>query len=61
MADSIPPPGSPNIVPLGVTNAEINIANEPRRPTCPPMLDSTIGLRQTQSASSLCPGAVMID
>jgi len=29
MADQTPPPDSPNIVPPGVTNAEINIANEP--------------------------------
>ena len=28
MTDSIPPPGSPNIVPPGVTNVEINIANK---------------------------------
>ena len=33
----------------------------PRRPPCPLPLDSTIGLRQTQSASLLCPGAAMID
>ena len=36
MADSIPPPGSPNIVPPGVTNAEINIANEPPPSPVPP-------------------------
>jgi hypothetical protein len=36
MADSIPLPGLPNIVPPGVTNAEINIANEPPSSPVPP-------------------------
>jgi superfamily II DNA helicase RecQ len=36
MTNSIPPPGSPNIVPPGVTNAEINIANEPLSSPVPP-------------------------
>ena len=37
MADQTPPPDSPNIVPPGVTNAEINIANEP--PSSPMLTD----------------------
>ena len=36
MANSIPPPGLPNIVPPGVTNAKINIANEPPSSPVPP-------------------------
>jgi hypothetical protein len=36
MANSTPPPGSPYIVPPGVTNAEINIANEPSSSPVPP-------------------------
>ncbi len=36
MADSIPPPGLPNIVPPGVMNAEINIANKPPLSPVPP-------------------------
>ena len=36
MTDSIPPPGSPNIVSPGVTNAEINIANKPPLSPVPP-------------------------
>ena len=38
MADQTPPPDSPNIVPPGVTNAEINIANEP--PSSPMRTDN---------------------
>ena len=36
MADSTPPPGLPNIVPPGVTNAKINIANKPLSSPVPP-------------------------
>jgi hypothetical protein len=36
MANSTPPPGSPYIVPPGVTNAKINIANEPPSSPVPP-------------------------
>ena len=36
MADSIPPPGLPNIAPPGVTNAKINIANKPPSSPVPP-------------------------
>jgi hypothetical protein len=36
MANTTPPPGSPYIVPPGVTNAEINIANEPPSSPVPP-------------------------
>ena len=36
MTDSIPPPGSLDIVPPGVTNAEINIVNEPPSSPVPP-------------------------
>jgi hypothetical protein len=36
MANSTPPPGSPYIVPPGVTNAEINIVNEPSSYPVPP-------------------------
>ena len=36
MTNSIPPPGSPNIVPPGVTNAKINIPNKPLSSPVPP-------------------------
>ena len=36
MTDSIPPPGLPNIVSPGVTNAKIHIANEPPSSPVPP-------------------------
>ena len=36
MTDSIPLPSSPNIVPPGVTNAKINIANKPLSSPVPP-------------------------
>ena len=36
MTDSIPPPGSPSIVPPSVTNAKINIANKPPSSPVPP-------------------------
>ena len=36
MTDSIPPSGSPNIVPPGVTNAKFNIANKPLLSPVPP-------------------------
>ena len=36
MANSTPPPGSPYIVPPGVTNTEINIANDPLSSPVPP-------------------------
>jgi hypothetical protein len=36
MANSTPPPGSPYIVPPGVTNAKTNIASKPPSSTVPP-------------------------